>query len=79
LREKPLNWADSLEQCSIEGDLNDVSSLCAEECKLVSWVNDAASEDSLDCTHVNVLKLYLLVDQVSSPDSQAVVVDGEEL
>ena len=79
LGEKFLYGADALEEGALQGDLKHVTSLRAQEGVAVGWVNGTAGEDSLDSAHIDVLELDFLVDEVCCPDSDAVVVDGEEL
>ena len=79
LREESLSWANPLEEVVGQGDLNDISSLGSQVGEGVSWVNDAANEDSLDGVHENLVVLHLLLDEVAVPGSDAVVVDGEAL
>lgn len=46
---------------------------------MIIRVNDNAVEYSLDLAHVDVLVLHLLGNEVAGPDSESVVVDGDEL
>jgi hypothetical protein len=71
--------AKALEKSALERDLDDITSLRAKIGKGVGGINHYAGEDTLDLSHVDVLELNLLVDEVSSPEADAVVVDGDQL
>lgn len=77
--EKSLVGADALEEASLEVDLNDISSSGSEVGHAVVWRNFNALENSLDLAHVDVLVSDLLGYEVAVPDTEAVVVDGDEL
>ena len=79
MREKSLVWSDSFEQIIFERNFDDISSLGSEISELVCWVNDAASEHSLDLLHENLSVLNLLLDEVAVPSSDTIVVDGQAL
>jgi len=46
---------------------------------LICRINDATGEDSLKMSHVDILVLDLLVDEVCVPDLDPIVVDGQQL
>ena len=79
LWEELLGWADSLEVALGQRDLNHVTCLCSQVGILILRVNDAATENSLQVTHVHISVLNFLVDEVCVPDLDAIVVDGQQL
>lgn len=79
MREESLGWSDSLEEILGNTDFNNISSLGTNVSKLISWVNDAACELSLDGIHQDLGVLDFLLNEVAVPSSNAEVVDGETL
>jgi len=79
LREKSLGWANSLEQIVGERNFNNISGFSSKISKRISGVNDAADEDSLDSVHEDLGVLDLLLDEVTVPCSDTIVVDGQAL
>jgi hypothetical protein len=79
LREESLLWPNSFKEVLGETDLNNISGLGAKIGKLICWVNDAASEHSLDRVHENLGVLNFLLDKVTVPCSDSVVVDSQAL
>lgn len=67
LGEEFLGWSNSLEELLGERNFNDVSSLGSQISKLVIVINDAASENSLDLTHHDVMEVDFLLDKVTVP------------
>ena len=74
-----VSWTDSLEESTIEADLDDVSSESAHESTSVVRSDCDTLVSSLDCTHLQVLVKDLLLDVVYVPDADAIVVDGHEV
>jgi len=77
--EETLGWANSLVELTNEVDLDDVSGKGTEVSAGVVRVDLNALVLSLDLTGVDVLEANLLGNEVAGPDSDSVVVDGDEL
>ena len=72
-------WTNSLEEIVGQRNFDNISGLGTKISERVSWVNDAANEDSLDGIHENLSVLNLLLDKVEVPCSDTIVVDGQAL
>lgn len=77
--EETLGWANSLVELTDEVDLDDVTGKGTEVSAGVVRVDLNALVLSLDLTGVDVLEANLLGNEVAGPDSDSVVVDGDEL
>ena len=79
LREKLVAWADALEESALEVDLNDIAGECAHEGTRVVWGDHNALINSLDLAHSEVLEQDFLLCVVNIPDTDAIVVDCDQL
>jgi hypothetical protein len=78
LREESLDGTEALEKGAVKRYLNDITSLSSKIGKGVSGVDGDASENTLDLAHVHILELNLLVNQISGPEAEAIVVDSDK-
>ena len=72
-------WPNSFKEVVWKTDFNDITCFGSKICKLISWVNDATCENSFDGVHENLGVLDLLLNEVTVPGSDSVVVDGNAL
>lgn len=79
LLEKALGGANTLVEAALKVDFNDVTSQSTEVRTGVGGVNANALVLALNLTHVDVLVSYLLGNEVAGPDTEAVVVDRDQL
>ena len=73
------SWSNSLEESTIEVDLDDVTSERAQESASVFRGDCDTLESSLDLAHLEVLVEDLLLDVVNVPDADTIVVNGNEV
>ena len=78
-REEAVAWADALKEAAIKVDLNDVASEGTHEGARIIGRNGDALIDALDLTHLHVVVEDFLLAIVDVPDTDAVVVDSDEL
>jgi len=78
LREESLDGTEALEKGAVKRDLNDITSLSTKIGKGVSGIDGDASENTLDLAHVHILELNLLVNQISGPEAEAIIVDSDK-
>jgi hypothetical protein len=79
LSEKTLGWANFPENLAHEVNLNYITGEGSEIGACVVGADFDALVLSLDLASVDVLKGNLLADEVARPDSNAIVVNGDEL
>ena len=79
LLEETLGWANSLVELTNKVNLNNVSGEGTEVSTRIVRVDFNALVFSLDLTSVDVLETNLLCNEVAGPDSDAVIVDSDEL
>ena len=77
--EELASWSNSLEESTIEVNLDDVTSERAQESTSVFRGDCDTLESSLDLAHLEVLVEDLLLDVVDVPDADSVVVDGDKV
>ena len=77
--EESLSWSNSLEKIFAKTNFDNISSLGSKICELIGWINDAASEDSLDGVHKNFSVLDFLLNEITVPGTDAEVVDCHAL
>jgi len=78
LLEKTLCRSNPLVKATFEIDLDNVASKGAQVGRGVSGVYHEALEFAFDLAHVNVLVSNLLCYEVTCPDAESVVVDGDK-
>ena len=77
--EESFSWSNSLEETLVKANLNDISSKGSEVGAAVIWGDNNALVNSLDLSHGQVLIEDLLLDEIAVPDTDAIVVDGDEV
>lgn len=77
LWEKFSCWTNSFEEVMLEWDFNNVSSFCSDVSVCVSRVNDEACEYSFDLCHKNLIVLYFLLDEITIPSPQTIIMNSQ--
>ena len=79
LGEEPVAGSNSLEEAAWEVNLDDITGERAHESTLIVWGDHDALVNSLDLAHSEVLEQDFLLSVVDIPDTDTIVVDGNEV
>ena len=79
LGEERIAGADALEESALEVNLDDITGERAHESTLIVWGDHDALVNSLDLAHSEVLEQDFLLSVVDIPDTDTIVVDGDQL
>ena len=77
--EESFGWPNSFEETLVKANFNDVSSKSSKIGNTVIWGNDNALVDSLNLSHGEILVEDFLLDEITVPDADTIVVDGDQV